>query len=70
MGQKMLGDQFDSDSDDHMSTYFSSEFKETPAVGLVQSKFNYCLRSSKVEKIESNHESEHKTLGLTSNHQN
>ena len=63
----MLGNQFDSDSEDHLSTYFSSEFKETPVVATVPNKLNYCLRSSKIEKIESNQESEHKQARLTSN---
>ena len=56
----MLGCQFDSDSEDHMSTYFSSEFKETPDVSTIASKFNYCLRSGQIEKVESKQELEQK----------
>ena len=51
-----------------MSTYFSSEFKETPNVSTITSKFNYCLRSGKVEKVESKQELEQKQAELTSNH--
>ena len=50
-----------------MSTCFSSEFKKTLVAATVPNKLNYCLRSSKVEKIESNQESEHKWARLTPN---